>query len=198
MPRRERRSGEQYDVEARATVARLARVADGPPVSPRVWYDQTPTRIVLHLPSNALPFERLCADDRAIIDVLYCHTHESLRRDLRPRSPKNGNILAVGRRLSATWPTQSANWEGRDWWQPRQSPPLAGFSVGPGAGTTYARMPGWSERIRTRAFLIEPGLCVSFLEFWNMAFRTASHVPAGSKFRLGKRGVSWVSLVRNS
>jgi hypothetical protein len=30
-------------------------------------------------------------------------------------------------------------------------------------------LPGWSERIRTRAFPIEPGLCVNFLEFGNMA-----------------------------
>ena len=30
-------------------------------------------------------------------------------------------------------------------------------------------MVGWSERIRTRAFPIEPGLCVSFPEFGNMA-----------------------------
>ena len=34
----------------------------------------------------------------------------------------------------------------------------------PGAGLV-----GWSERIRTRAFPIEPGLCVSFPEFGNMA-----------------------------
>jgi hypothetical protein len=34
----------------------------------------------------------------------------------------------------------------------------------PGAGLV-----GWSERIRTHAFPIEPGLCVSFIEFGNMA-----------------------------
>lgn len=31
------------------------------------------------------------------------------------------------------------------------------------------RMPGWSERIRTHAFPIEPGLCVSIPEFGNTA-----------------------------
>jgi hypothetical protein len=37
------------------------------------------------------------------------------------------------------------------------------WEVWPNAG-----MGGWSERIRTRAFPIEPGLCVGFLEFGNM------------------------------
>jgi hypothetical protein len=37
-------------------------------------------------------------------------------------------------------------------------------TVSPGAA-----LPGWSERIRTHAFPIEPGLCVSFIEFGNMA-----------------------------
>jgi hypothetical protein len=35
--------------------------------------------------------------------------------------------------------------------------------------STETGLPGWSERIRTRAFPIEPGLCLSFPEFGNMA-----------------------------
>jgi Integrase core domain len=33
-------------------------------------------------------------------------------------------------------------------------------------------LPGWSERIRTHAFPIEPGLCVSFLKFGNISIRS--------------------------
>jgi hypothetical protein len=47
----------------------------------------------------------------------------------------------------------------------------------------YAGMPGWSERIRTHAFQIEPGLCASIREFGNMAGSTA---PPVQQFRLGK------------
>jgi hypothetical protein len=39
--------------------------------------------------------------------------------------------------------------------------------------TPKRRLPGWSERIRTHAFPIEPGLCVSFLKFGNIRSVTA-------------------------
>jgi hypothetical protein len=38
-----------------------------------------------------------------------------------------------------------------------------------GTFSLSAGLVGWSERIRTRAFPIEPGLCASSLEFGNMA-----------------------------
>jgi hypothetical protein len=41
-----------------------------------------------------------------------------------------------------------------------------------GTFSLSAGLPGWSERIRTRAFLIEPGLCVSSLEFGNIGTRS--------------------------
>ena len=41
-----------------------------------------------------------------------------------------------------------------------------------GTVSPIAGLPGWSERIRTRAFLIEPGLCVSSLEFGNIGTRS--------------------------
>ena len=52
-----------------------------------------------------------------------------------------------------------------------------------------AGLVGWSERIRTRAFLIEPGLCVSSLEFWNIGAHAATvTVPADHAplFRLSR------------
>lgn len=38
-----------------------------------------------------------------------------------------------------------------------------------GTFSLSAGLAGWSERIRTHAFPIEPGLCVRFIEFGNTA-----------------------------
>jgi hypothetical protein len=55
----------------------------------------------------------------------------------------------------------------------RKSPPLAGiYSIAEGKSPNTGLV-GWSERIRTHAFPIEPGLCVSFLIFGNIRAVTA-------------------------
>jgi hypothetical protein len=48
------------------------------------------------------------------------------------------------------------------------------------------QLPGWSERIQTRAFPIEPGLCMSFPEFWEY----------GERPRLGVGG--WLEFLGRS
>ena len=51
----------------------------------------------------------------------------------------------------------------------REKPGLPAYSRVSLGAWPNARMGGWSERIRTRAFPIEPGLCASSLEFGNIA-----------------------------
>jgi hypothetical protein len=87
---------------------------------------------------------------------------------LRPQSPKNGSFSNVRRRLSAISLQECPKSEPGDWWPIRKSPPLAAFPRVSGTVSPSAGLPGWSERIRTRAFPIEPGLWVGFLEFGNM------------------------------
>src|ERR1700720_4672726 len=55
----------------------------------------------------------------------------------------------------------------RDYWR-REKPAFGGPFSSKEGNSLKRGMPGWSERIRTHAFPIEPGLCVSFLKFGNM------------------------------
>ena len=85
------------------------------------------------------------------------------------QSLKNGNVWASRQRLQglfgAKWFEKGVQ---RQIWN-QKSPLLAGLSATTEENSLKPGMVGWSERIRTRAFPIEPGLCVSFPEFGNMA-----------------------------
>jgi hypothetical protein len=68
----------------------------------------------------------------------------------------------------------------------RENPAFPALSRVSEGAQPNAGMPGWSERIRTRAFLIEPGLCVRFPEFGNMAGVDRAPLRSNSGLANGK------------
>jgi hypothetical protein len=92
-----------------------------------------------------------------------CDRTRSLPANSRKREYRNcrpetfGNLAAPG----VDFATQRLS-------QMYESPPNAGLSRLIGRSRRMSGLVGWSERIRTHAFPIEPGLCVSLLKFGNI------------------------------
>ncbi|WP_310473350.1 MULTISPECIES: hypothetical protein [Bradyrhizobium] len=79
-----------------------------------------------------------------------------------PRRQSGSNLWPCGRtaqRIRASLPAHGQSRAGAD--AKRKGPGPRALGI--------AKLVRWSERIRTHAFPIEPGLCVSFIEFGNMA-----------------------------
>ena len=104
-----------------------------------------------HLVLDAAHEGALPAEGRGHAQPSTCQPRAAvvIEPSLRLQSLENGNIHDVGRRLSAIWPAQNATWEDGDSRQKRESPPLAGFSGGPGAALPNTGLRGWGGRDRT-------------------------------------------------
>ena len=72
-----------------------------------------------------------------------------IEKSLRAKSPENGNIRRVGRRLSVVWPAKTAYRESGDYPRVRKSPLSAGSSAIPRDPLLNGALAGWGGRDRT-------------------------------------------------